>query len=111
MLPTPIGRNRESSTFPYMLMVMEPSSEFVIGCDLFDVEKQPYKTLPPAVVDSLLRMFDRHAICPSGFNLASPVTATLLHNTATALGIRCHVTEHLPVLDHAINVMLSRMIR
>lgn len=109
VIPNPIGKSRETSVFPYILLLVEPESHFILGCELFSVEKKPYDEIIASVPSDLLRLCDRHAIRPASIAVASPATHALLGPTAKALGIPLRLNERLPALDDAFHSMMGAM--
>lgn len=107
ILPTPIGKTRERSVYPILLLVVEPDSSFVLGFEILSTEKQTYDQLIASLPDTFLRLCDRHSIRPSGIAVTSPLTHALLTPTAQALGIHCQKKAHLPALDKVMNSMMD----
>jgi hypothetical protein len=108
-LPNPIGKSRENSVFPYLVLAVEPRSHLVLGCKLFSVEKQSHDDLISSVPDELLRICNDSSIRPSAIHVASPATHALLAPTAAALGIRCDLKNRLPALEDAYGSMMGYM--
>lgn len=108
-LPNPIGKSRENSVFPYLILAVDPRSHFVLGCKLLSVEKQSHDDLIASIPNELLRICNDRAIRPSAIHVASPATHALLATTAAALGIRCDLKDRLPALDEAFESMMDFM--
>jgi hypothetical protein len=106
-LPTPIGKSRDNSLFPYLLLVVDPKSHSVLGCKISAVEDQSHDSLIASIPDELLRICSKNSIRPSTIHVASPATRALLTNTAAALGIRCELEKRLPALDEAFNSLMG----
>ncbi len=109
MAPNPIGKSRETSVFPYALLLVEPKSRFVLGCELLTVEKTPYRQLIESVPTEFLRLCDRNKVRPSSIATNSPATHALLSTTAAALGVPCHQKSRLPALEHALGSLMGFM--
>jgi len=105
-LPSPVGKSRETSVFPYLLLAVEPKSQFALGCNLLTIDSQSYEQLIQSVPGHLLALCDKNSIRPASIHVASPATHALLANTAAALGIRCDLKNRLPALDHALHSMM-----
>jgi hypothetical protein len=111
LLPNPVGPSRENSFFPYILLVVEPQSQLVLGVEVLSVDGQTHEQLLASVPDRLLRICDRNSICPAVLRVTSPITAALLGLTAEALGIPLYLGGDLPALEDAFGSMLSSMPR
>lgn len=109
MVPNPIGKSRETSVFPYFLLLVEPKSHFVLGCEIRSVETKPYDELIASIPTDFLRLCDRNSIRPASIAVASPATHNLLTPTAAALGIRCDLKKRLPALDETFHSMMGFM--
>ncbi|MEI6655749.1 MAG: hypothetical protein WCP45_13365 [Verrucomicrobiota bacterium] len=109
LVPNPVGKSRETSLFPYLLLVVEPKSHFVLGASMLSIENQPYETLIATLPDEFLRVCDKHAIRPSSIAVASPATHCLLVNTAAALDIPCKLQKRLPAIDDALGSLMNFM--
>jgi hypothetical protein len=109
LVPNPVGKSRESSLFPYLLLVIEPKSHFILGAAMLSVENQPYETLIATLPDEFLRICDKHAIRPARIAVSSPATHCLLANTAAALGIPCKLRKRLPAIDEALDSLMNFM--
>lgn len=109
LIPNPIGKSRETSIFPYLLLVVEAKSHFVLGCNFFSVEKQSHDGLLASIPNEFLKYCDKNSMRPASIAVTSPATQCLLAKTAKALGIRCACKKRLPALDDAFESMMSFM--
>lgn len=109
LLPHPVGPSREKSVFPYLLLVVEPKSGFVIGFAVFSVEETPHAEIINSLPAELLRMCDRHSVRPASFGVASAVLHAMLAPTAAALGIPIHAKKSLPAVNSALKSMPGMM--
>jgi hypothetical protein len=109
LVPNPVGKSRETSLFPYLLLVVEPKSHFVIGVSMLSTEGQSYEELITSIPDELLRLCDKHSVSPASISVGSPATQCLLTKTAAALGIPCKLKKRLPALDDALGSLLGFM--
>lgn len=108
-LPNPIGKHRESSVFPYLILAVEPKSHFVLGCKLLSVENQSHEDLIASIPNEFLQICVERSIRPSAIHVASPATHALLTPTAAALGIRCELKDRLPTLNDAFGSLMEYM--
>lgn len=109
LIPNPIGESRETSVYPYILLVVESSTRLIIGVELLTVESLPHKALIASVPDHFLRLCNKSGIRPSSLSVVSPATAALLTPTAEALGIRLQRKKRLPSLDAALGSLLGAL--
>ena len=109
LVPNPIGKSRETSRFPYLLLVVEPKSHFVLGVAMLGTEDQTYDALIASVPNEVLRLCDKHAVRPASIAVASPATHSLLVSTAAALNIPCKLKKRLPALDDALGSLMNFM--
>jgi hypothetical protein len=107
LLPTPIGRTRETSVYPVVLLIVEPGSGFVLGMEMLSTERQTYGQLIASLPDTFLRLCDKHSIRPASIAVTSPLTRALLNATAQALNIPIQKKSRLPVLDAAMDSMMG----
>jgi len=106
MMPNPIGKSRETSVFPYILLVVEPTSRFVLGMELQSIESRPHEAIASHVPELFLRICDKQGIRPASIDVASACTAALLKQTATALGIPCKQRRRLAAMDDVLQSMM-----
>jgi len=109
LVPNPVGKSRETSLFPYLLLVVEPKSHFVLGVAMLSIEDRSYEALIASIPDELLRVCDKRAVRPASIAVASLSTHSLLVNTAAALGIPCKLKKRLPALDSALGSLRKAM--
>lgn len=109
MIPSPVGKSRETSVFPYLLLVVEPASHFVLGFEMLSVGELAHDELIASIPNALLRICDKNAIRPASIAIASPATQALLAPTAAALGIRCDLKNRLPTLDDVFESMTNHL--
>jgi hypothetical protein len=109
LVPNPVGKSRETSVFPYLLLVVEPKSHFVLGVSMLSIEGQTYESLLASLPNELLRLCDKHSIRPASIAVASPATHCLLVKTAAALGIPCKLKKRLPALNDALGSLMGFM--
>ena len=109
LVPNPIGKSRETSVYPYLLLVVEPTSHFVLGVAMLGTEKQTYDALIASIPDELLRICDKHAVRPASIAVASQSTYSLLVNIAVDLNIPCDLKKRLPALDDALGSLRNFM--
>lgn len=107
IIPNPVGKTRESSVYPSLVLVVEPSSGFVLGAELLSTEAQSYEQLIESIPDTFLRICNKHSARPNAISVASPSTHALLAPTAEALGIACIQKSRLPALDAALRSMMG----
>jgi len=107
LLPSAIGKSREDSIFPYLILCVEPRSHFVLGVNMLSAEDKSHDELIASVPTEFLRICDTHSIRPASINVASAMTAALLTPTATALDIPYKLHPHLPALDSALHSMMG----
>ena len=107
MIPSPIGKNRETSVYPYFLMVVEPKSGSVLGFDLMTVDDLPYEQIFESVPDALLSICDRQSVRPESIAVDSPSTHALLGRLAKSLGIRCQRKSNLPATRRAMDSLMA----
>jgi hypothetical protein len=107
LLPDPVGKSRETSIFPYLLLIVEPKSHFIIGVKTFSVEETSYEDLMASIPTELLRLCDKNSIRPASMAVTSPATHALLSQTAQALGIRCDLKKRLPALEQAVHSLMG----
>ena len=107
LIPNPVGKSRESSLFPYILMVVEPTSHFILGVEVLSVEKMTHDQLLASVPDTVLKLCDRHAVRPESFATSSVLTAALLEPTAAALNATLDLQPCLPALEEAMESVLG----
>lgn len=105
LLPTPIGKKRETSIYPFLLLIVEPNSGFVLGVELLSTEKQTYEQLIANLPNTFLRMLDQHSIRPTSIAVTSTITHALLTPTAQALNIPIQKKHRLPALNNAMDSM------
>ena len=109
MIPSPIGKSRETSVYPYILLAVEPKSGFVFGFELFSVEEQTHRQMMESVPDRFLSLCDRHSMCPASIAVDSPATHALFRPLAGALGIRCERKRNLRAARRAMDSLLASM--
>lgn len=109
LIPAPIGKSREASTYPYMLLVIDPESGSILGMEMLSVETTPYDELIASIPDVFLRLCDRISIRPSSIAVVSTATANLLHHTAYGLEIPLHLEAYLPATEEALESMMGFM--
>lgn len=105
LVPNPIGKNREESIFPYLLICVLPESEMILGVELFSVEKQSHTQLIDSVPNAFLQLCQNRSCRPSVIRTDSAMTAALLSPTAKALSIPCEVHPYLPAMAKALDSM------
>ena len=109
MLPMPVREKNDRPFFPYLLMLVDASSELILGNDLL----QPLPSLdamraefPTKVAEYLLKL----GVKPLKIAVRTERTAQSLAPLAEELGIRIKVSPRLPALDSAME-LLGRMYR
>lgn len=109
MVPNPIGKSRETSMFPYFLLLVEPKSRLVVGHAVWTVETKSHEELMDSIPTEFLRLCDRGSIRPASIAVDSPATHALLSPMAQVLGIRCDLKKRLPALDQVFQSLLGFM--
>ena len=109
MVPNPIGKSRETSVFPYFLLLVEPKSRLVVGHAVQSVETKSHEELMDSIPTEFLRLCDRGSIRPASIAVDSPATHSLLTPMAKGLGIRCDLKKRLPALDQVFQSLLGFM--
>ncbi len=109
LVPNPVGKSRETSVYPYLLLVVEPKSHLVLGVAMLGTENQTYDALIASIPDELLRICDKHALRPASIAVACQSTYSLLVNIAVALDIPCKIKKRLPALESALGSLRNFM--
>jgi len=107
IMPNPVGKTRETSVFPYLLLVVEPKSHFVLGIKMLTINDVSHDALISSVPTELLKICDTNSIRPASFAVASPATHALMVKTADTLGITCHLRNHLSAIDEALESLMG----
>jgi hypothetical protein len=104
MLPMPVREKKDRPFFPYLLMLVDASSELILGNDML----QPLPSLdamraefPTKVAEYLLKL----GVKPLKIAVRTERTAQSLAPLAEELGIRIKISPRLPALDSAMEFM------
>jgi hypothetical protein len=110
MMPMPVREKKERPYFPYLLLIVDSESSFVLGVHLLE----PTPSLGEMRARLPLEVAPRLATLgglPGAIAVRNEMIADLLSHLAAELEIRIEMSPKLPALDEAIESMESMMRR
>ncbi len=108
--PAPVRAEQERPYFPYMLLIMEPSSGMIIGSETMIAETsmdEMWGTMPMKVGLTLARQRLR----PGFIRTSSEEVAAFLRPLADELNIQIQLVDELPDLENAKQMLTSFLMR
>ena len=109
MMPMPTSEKKnERPFFPYMLMVADSASGALLGAEMFQplpTVLDMYGRLPQTLTDLFLRL----EAVPESLQLRNELAAELLEPLAEELQFELELTEELPAIDQAMEMMNQMM--
>lgn len=98
-MPTPVGEKGERPFFPYSLLLMEPSSDIILGNDILVAQPsldQMWGSLPMKLVQSLAQV----NLKPKTIRVTSEALASFFQLVADELDIDIKLMDELPLLEN-----------
>jgi len=109
MSPSPVSEPGKRPFFPYILLVVEAHSGFVVGFRLLDARisvESMWGSIPTAVVQLLAEK----GLLPRTLAVRSPMLLGLLGSLGSALPVDLKHARSLPSLDEAKEEMLKHFL-
>ena len=97
---TAVGKRGERPQMPFMMMVVEPNSGFILGIELLSVEG-PVEDMWVQVPAKFLEMVKRHRARPASLALRTPWVFTVMSGLCQDLGIAIKADPELRALEQA----------
>jgi hypothetical protein len=87
------------------MLVVESSSQMVIGMKILSTEKQSFEELIQSVPNHFLKLFEKAGIRPITLECNSDATGHLLREIGQSLQVMVDIFDELPVLDRIMATM------
>ncbi len=104
MLPFPTREKKGRPFFPYLLLIVESQSGFILNTDLLQPQpslKEMWDSIPLKLAEAMSQLGG----IPNVVAVRAETTASLLAPLAAELGIQLEQSPKLPALDAALKVM------
>lgn len=107
ILPTNLGKPGERPKLPYLLMVADAASEFILGSEMLTVEST-MADFWGGIPQRILALLAKHQIRPATLAVKNHWMRQLLEPLGNSLGITIRMEQELPALAKILAFMTRR---